>query len=79
MKSSSRRARSLAVRPEHIGKTFAAVGKLGVHFNILSNPEFLAEGTAINDLLEPDNILVGSLNSKRGLRVASLLADIYAR
>ena len=64
---------------EDIRKTFAAAGKPDVHFDILSDPEFWAEGTAINDLLEPDRILIGSLNSKRGLWVASLLADIYAR
>ena len=61
---------------EDVRNTFAAVGKSGVLFDILSNLEFLAEGTAIN---EPDRILIGSLNSKRGLRVASLLADIYVR
>lgn len=64
---------------EDVSNTFAAVGKPGVLFDILSNLEFLAEGTAINDLLEPDRILIGSLNSKEGLRVASLLAGIYAR
>ena len=64
---------------EDIRKTFAAIGKPGVRFEILSNPEFLAEGTAINDLLEPDRILIGSLNSESGLRAAAALAKVYAR
>jgi len=50
----------------------------GVHFEILSNPEFLAEGTAIKNLLHPDRILIGSLNTQAGLNAAASLADVYA-
>lgn len=49
-----------------------------VHFDILSNPEFLAEGTAINDLLRPDRILIGSLQDDRARAAAEALADVYA-
>lgn len=49
-----------------------------VNFEILSNPEFLAEGTAINDLLRPDRVLIGSLKDQRSMTAAQALADVYA-
>ncbi|PHH70464.1 hypothetical protein CDD82_7093 [Ophiocordyceps australis] len=50
----------------------------GVHFEILSNPEFLAAGTAVNDLLYPDRILIGSAPTPSGKRAAEALVDVYA-
>ena len=50
----------------------------GVNFQILSNPEFLAEGTAINDLLKPDRVLIGGENSEEGNTAINKLVDIYA-
>ncbi|KAK1758874.1 hypothetical protein QBC47DRAFT_96572 [Echria macrotheca] len=50
----------------------------GVHFEVISNPEFLAAGTAIKDLLYADRILIGSSNTPAGYRAASALADVYA-
>ncbi|CAI6342216.1 unnamed protein product [Periconia digitata] len=55
-----------------------ATAKPGLNFEILSNPEFLAEGTAVRNLLHPDRILIGSLNTPRGLAAARSLADLYA-
>ena len=42
-------------------------------FHVLSNPEFLAEGTAIKNLIEPDRILIGGDNEGS----INLLTDIY--
>lgn len=47
-------------------------------FSVLSNPEFLAEGTAIKDLLEADRVLIGCETSDEGRAAAEKLADIYA-
>ncbi|CAK7262672.1 hypothetical protein SEPCBS119000_000095 [Sporothrix epigloea] len=54
-----------------------AVHRPGVHFEILSNPEFLAAGTAVDDLLYPDRVLIGSLPTASGQRAAEALAAIY--
>ncbi|TRX15965.1 nucleotide sugar dehydrogenase [Flavobacterium franklandianum] len=50
----------------------------GVQFEILSNPEFLAEGTAVSDLLNPDRILIGGETTKEGQLAIQTLVDIYA-
>ena len=50
----------------------------GVKFQILSNPEFLAEGTAIQDLMNPDRVLIGGEESEEGKEAIDALADIYA-
>jgi len=50
----------------------------GVHFDILSNPEFLAEGTAVNDLLNADRVLIGAEETDDGKKAAKALVDIYA-
>ncbi len=49
----------------------------GVQFQILSNPEFLAEGTAVADLLHPDRVLIGGDNSSEGQEAIDALAAIY--
>lgn len=49
-----------------------------VTFQVLSNPEFLAEGTAVNDLLSPDRVLIGGdVTSKAGQKAIELLSDLY--
>ena len=49
-----------------------------VKFQILSNPEFLAEGTAVKDLLYPDRVLIGGDNSLEGQTAIQALVDIYS-
>jgi len=51
----------------------------GVKFQILSNPEFLAEGTAVQDLLSPDRVLIGGEQSEEGIEAIQALVDVYAR
>merc|ERR1712232_692057 len=48
-------------------------------FWILSNPEFLAEGTAMKDLNEPDRVLIGGPQSPEGFDAANVLVDISAQ
>jgi UDPglucose 6-dehydrogenase len=48
-------------------------------FQVLSNPEFLAEGTAIEDLRHPDRILIGGERTPGGEAAVGKLVDIYAR
>tara|TARA_B100000575_G_scaffold46581_1_gene33740 strand:- start:29005 stop:30438 length:1434 start_codon:yes stop_codon:yes gene_type:complete len=50
-----------------------------INFEVLSNPEFLAEGTAINDLFKSDRVLIGGDNTKSGNAAVSHLVEIYSR
>lgn len=50
----------------------------GCQFKILSNPEFLAEGTAIEDLNDPDRVLIGGEQTNGGMEAMQALVDVYA-
>ena len=51
----------------------------GVNFQILSNPEFLAEGTAVQDLLNPDRVLIGGgIDTEKGKKAVDALVAVYA-
>ena len=50
-----------------------------VNFEILSNPEFLAEGTAIQDLFKSDRVLIGGDSSESGQQAVKSLVDIYSK
>ena len=49
-----------------------------VNFEVLSNPEFLAEGTAIQDLIVPDRVLIGGDQTEAGLNAIKALVNIYS-
>eukprot|EP00816_Leptocylindrus_hargravesii_P007840 CAMPEP_0196824872 /NCGR_PEP_ID=MMETSP1362-20130617/92732_1 /TAXON_ID=163516 /ORGANISM="Leptocylindrus danicus, Strain CCMP1856" /LENGTH=454 /DNA_ID=CAMNT_0042205225 /DNA_START=105 /DNA_END=1469 /DNA_ORIENTATION=+ len=51
----------------------------GLDFQVLSNPEFLAEGTAIDDLMEPSRVLIGGQQTPGGLKAIETLVSVYAQ
>jgi len=51
--------------------------KKGLSFEVVSNPEFLAEGSAINDLLNPDRVLIGAKQTESGKKASKEIEDIY--
>jgi UDPglucose 6-dehydrogenase len=63
---------------ETIKDIFAANGKAG-QFQVLSNPEFLAEGTAVADLFNPDRVLIGGERTPEGQQAVETLVSVYAR
>ncbi len=50
----------------------------GIRFDVLSNPEFLAEGTAVRDMEFPDRVLIGSRDTEEGFRARDTLVSLYA-
>jgi UDPglucose 6-dehydrogenase len=49
-----------------------------IHFEVLSNPEFLAEGSAMADLANPDRVLIGSQETPVGITARQAIVEIYA-
>tara|TARA_B100001093_G_scaffold52260_1_gene44317 strand:+ start:2328 stop:3710 length:1383 start_codon:yes stop_codon:yes gene_type:complete len=64
---------------EKIKEILTLHGSSNVNFEILSNPEFLAEGTAVQDLFKSDRVLVGGDPTSSGQRAIKNLVDIYAQ
>ena len=64
---------------EKIKEILIKKGNKGIRFEILSNPEFLAEGTAIKDLYKSDRVLIGGDNTKTGKIAVKELVKIYRR
>lgn len=62
---------------ESVQRILCSNQKHDVKFQVLSNPEFLAEGTAIRDLLNPDRVLIGGEETKEGRAAIDALAEIY--
>jgi UDPglucose 6-dehydrogenase len=70
---------TLPVRTAEAMERVLHAGNRSVHFEVLSNPEFLAEGTAISDLENPDRVLIGGRETPSGQKAIQELVDIYAR
>ncbi|MEL0644027.1 nucleotide sugar dehydrogenase [Olleya sp. Ti.3.14] len=69
---------TLPVKTAHAIKSILNHTGNGVKFQILSNPEFLAEGTAITDLTHPDRVLIGGDQTPEGQQAIQALVDVYA-
>jgi len=70
---------TIPVRTAESIKTIVSSNGNGVKFQVLSNPEFLAEGTAIRDLENPDRVLIGGERTPEGEKAIATLAGIYGR
>ena len=68
---------TLPVRTAEVITKILKSSKKGLNFEILSNPEFLAEGTAITDLLYADRVLIGGGSTQNGQKAIKALVDIY--
>jgi UDPglucose 6-dehydrogenase len=70
---------TLPVRTAESLKRVLHANSRGLQFEILSNPEFLAEGTAVSDLKAPDRVLIGGDDTSSGHAAIRQLVNIYAR
>jgi UDPglucose 6-dehydrogenase len=70
---------TLPVRTAQSIRTILDAESNGLQFQVLSNPEFLAEGTAVSDLLNPDRVLIGGSEEEGGQAAVRALVEIYAR
>ncbi len=68
---------TLPVRTAEKIKEILEKNSESIHFEILSNPEFLAEGTAIQDLFKSDRVLIGGDETESGQNAVKALIDIY--
>ncbi|XP_050417434.1 UDP-glucose 6-dehydrogenase isoform X2 [Patella vulgata] len=62
---------------QSISNILQANVKPGVKYQVLSNPEFLAEGTAVSDVLDPDRVLIGGEKNSLGQEAIEALCWIY--
>jgi UDPglucose 6-dehydrogenase len=70
---------TLPVRTAEAVKTILDANEQGYRFQVLSNPEFLAEGTAVADLERPDRVLIGGEQTPDGMAAIEVLVSVYAR
>ncbi|MCG6878671.1 MAG: nucleotide sugar dehydrogenase [Deltaproteobacteria bacterium] len=69
---------TLPVKTAQAMERILTCGDTALSFDVLSNPEFLAEGTAIQDLENPDRVLIGSSQTAQGICARDVLVEIYA-
>ena len=69
---------TLPVRTAEAMAKIFQLGKSSTKFSVVSNPEFLAEGTAIEDLTNPDRVLIGGEQNEIGRKAAETVAELYA-
>ena len=69
---------TLPVRTAEAMARILESGNSTTKFSVVSNPEFLAEGTAIHDLLNPDRVLIGGEKNENGHKAANTVAELYA-
>ncbi len=69
---------TLPVRTAHAMERILNSNRKGIRFEVLSNPEFLAEGTAIRDLESPDRVLIGAHETPSGIAARDVLVEIYS-
>jgi UDPglucose 6-dehydrogenase len=69
---------TLPVRTAEAMSRILNANEKGIRFEVLSNPEFLAEGTAIEDLNDPDRVLIGSRLTPEGITARDSVVEIYA-
>lgn len=70
---------TLPVRTAEALKEILDSNSKGINFQVLSNPEFLAEGTAIQDLYKSDRVLIGGDETYEGQKAIESLVDIYRK
>ena len=68
---------TLPVRTAEAMEQILLANDRNLHFDVISNPEFLAEGTAIDDLNNPDRVLIGSRETEQGLKARKIIKEIY--
>ena len=70
---------TLPVRTAQAMERILGFNDKGLHFDVVSNPEFLAEGSAIRDLEDPDRVLIGGRETPSGQKAIQTIVDIYAQ
>jgi UDPglucose 6-dehydrogenase len=69
---------TIPVKTAEAIKEILSANTKGIKFSVLSNPEFLAEGTAVADLIAPDRVLIGGERTPDGEAAMKTLVDVYA-